>query len=117
MAVLARAAAQRATRLLFIDAGEQAIGTASTAQAPWTIVEGRDEQYRSLTVAESLRQAIEQRLSERALPPRRRRRATQTVRARAHAPAAAETILCRRDMSKRLEKRTFERELLKCQGS
>ena len=39
----------------FIDAGEQAIRTTSTAQAPWTIVEGRDEQYRSITVAESLR--------------------------------------------------------------
>ena len=31
----------------FIDAAEQAIGTTSTAQAPWMIVEGADEQYRA----------------------------------------------------------------------
>ena len=59
----------------FIDAGEQTIRTTSTAQAPWTIVEGRDEQYRSITVAESLRDAISRRLSDRAPSPRKQRQA------------------------------------------
>jgi polyphosphate:AMP phosphotransferase len=99
----------------FIDAGEQAIGTTSTAQAPWMIVEGRDEQYRSITVAESLLEAMDRRLAERALPRARRKPATQTA-PQAQASAAVPTVLSRLDMSKRIEKRTFERELLKYQG-
>jgi polyphosphate:AMP phosphotransferase len=97
----------------FIAAAEQAIGTTSTAQAPWMIVEGADEQYRSLTVAEALRDAIEQRLSHTPAatpapppPPRAAARRSQ--------PDA--TVLSCLDMSKRLDKRTFERELLKYQS-
>jgi polyphosphate:AMP phosphotransferase len=96
----------------FIDAAEQAIGLTSTAQAPWTIVEGRDERYRSVTVAESLRTAIEQRLSKsqpRESSPSRRR----VTESRA---GMAPTILSRLDMSRRLDKNTFERELLRHQG-
>ena len=37
----------------FIAAAEQAIHGTSTAQAAWQIVEGRDEAYRSITVAEA----------------------------------------------------------------
>ena len=98
----------------FIDAGEQAIGTTSTGQAPWMIVEGADEQYRSLTVAQSLQRAIERRLANtptampQAPPPPR------AAGARTRSPDA--TVLSRLDMSKRLDKRTFERELLKYQG-
>jgi AMP-polyphosphate phosphotransferase len=99
----------------FIDAAEQAIGTTSTAQAPWTIVEGRNEEYRSITVAESLRDAIVRRLSARSLPstgPARSKRMT----AGAHTLRAAPTVLSRLDMSMRLDKGTFDRELLERQG-
>jgi polyphosphate:AMP phosphotransferase len=99
----------------FIDAGEQAIRTTSTGEAPWTIVEGRDEEYRSVTVAESLLAAIERRLAR-----------PETATARAPAPkqasatkrrvSAAPTVLSRLDMSHRLEKPAFERELLERQG-
>ena len=99
----------------FIDAGEQTIRTTSTAQAAWTIVEGRDEQYRSITVAESLRDAIGRRLADRALVPHKPRR-TEQAAAGGQAPVTAPTVLSHLDMSKRLEKRTFERELLKYQG-
>jgi AMP-polyphosphate phosphotransferase len=98
----------------FIAAGEQAIGSTSMAQAPWQIVEGRDERYRSLTVGESLREAIAGRLaSEAQRPPSD----AQAARASARASAASgPTVLSRLDMTERLDKRTFERELLRHQG-
>lgn len=96
----------------FIGAAEQAIGTTSTAQAPWMIVEGADEQYRSLTVADALRKAIEQRLAR--APAATPERPPPRAAGRRRQPDA--TVLSRLDMSKRLDKRTFERELLKYQG-
>ena len=98
----------------FIAAGEQTIGLTSTAQAPWQIVEGRDEEYRSLTVGESLRDAIAGRLAAAARPASD----PPSVRPsrRAAAAAAGPTVLSRLDMTKRIDKRTFERELLRYQG-
>jgi polyphosphate:AMP phosphotransferase len=98
----------------FIAAGEQTIGATSTVQAPWQIVEGRDEEYRSLTVGESLRDAIAGRLAAAERP------ASDPPSVRparpAAAPAAGPTVLSRLDMTKRVDKRTFERELLRYQG-
>jgi polyphosphate:AMP phosphotransferase len=101
----------------FITAGEQAIRRTSTAQAPWTIVEGRDEEYRSLVVAEKLRDAIRGRLTGRQAAdaavrdPRAGRTGSTPDRV-----ASARTILSGLDMSKRIEKRICERDLLKRQG-
>jgi AMP-polyphosphate phosphotransferase len=100
----------------FIDAAEQAIGTTSTAQAPWTIVEGQDEQYRSLTVAESVRDAIQGRLSERVVPRPRSKAAKQADSAPPRVSTSGPTMLSRLDMSKHLDKRAFDRALLKYQG-
>jgi polyphosphate:AMP phosphotransferase len=99
----------------FIDAGEQAISATSTAQAPWQIVEGRDEQYRSLTVAGSLREAIAGRLASQAQV------SASDAPAAGHPPRApaavvGPTVLSRLDMTKRIDKRTFARELLRFQG-
>jgi polyphosphate:AMP phosphotransferase len=97
----------------FIDAAEGAIRTTSTGEAPWTIVEGRNEEYRGVTVAESLLAAVERRLS-RARPagaPRAVR--TRPTKARV---TAGPTVLSRLDMSTRLERRAFERDLLQWQG-
>jgi polyphosphate kinase 2 (PPK2 family) len=58
---------------------------------------------------------MDRRLAERALPRARRKPATQTA-PQAQASAAVPTVLSRLDMSKRFDKRTFERELLKYQG-
>jgi polyphosphate:AMP phosphotransferase len=98
----------------FIDAAETAIRTTSTGEAPWTIVEGRNEAYRSVTVAESLLHAIEQRLSHQRETPVRTARAARASRTRR--TAAAPTVLSHLDMSKRLERPAFDRELLKWQG-
>jgi len=51
----------------FIAAGEQAIRETNRADAPWTIVEGADARYRSLTVGEAVRDAIRAHLAE--IPP------------------------------------------------
>jgi polyphosphate:AMP phosphotransferase len=99
----------------FIDAAEQAIRTTSTSEAPWTIVEGRDEEYRSVTVAEALLSAIERRLSQEA--PTRAPAAVAKKAATKRSRATAPTVLSRLDMSKRIEKPAFERELLQWQGT
>jgi polyphosphate:AMP phosphotransferase len=101
----------------FIDAAEQAIGTTSTAQAPWAIVEGRDEAYRTVTVAESLRAAIVRRLSDEPPGPvRPPGKLLKRIATGAQTSPATPTVLSRLDPSLRLDKRTFERELLKYQG-
>jgi polyphosphate:AMP phosphotransferase len=97
----------------FIDAAEQAIRVTSTGQAPWTIVEGRDEEYRSVTVAETLLAAIGRKLSQEAPKRAPATIAKKTARPRTTAP----TVLSRLDMSKRLEKPAFERALLEWQGT
>ena len=53
----------------FIDAAEEIITRTSLANAPWTIVDGADERYRSLTIATAIRDAIRKRLAEWAAPP------------------------------------------------
>ena len=42
----------------FVEASEQLIARTSTAEAPWTIVEGSDSRYRSLTVLTAIRDAV-----------------------------------------------------------
>ncbi len=96
----------------FIAAAEQTIRATSTGQTPWTIVEGRDEEYRSITVAEALREDIERRLAAAGRPG-----ATATSRSPSgRRPPAVPTVLSRLDMTRRLDAEAFDRELLKYQG-
>ncbi len=53
---------------LFIAAAERAILKTSTGLAPWKIVEGYDERYRSVAVATAIRDAIRFRLDESKAP-------------------------------------------------
>lgn len=97
----------------FIEAAEETIRATSTAAAPWTIVEGRDEAYRSLTVAQAVLDAIVRRLDAEGS------RAKKSAADRPAAPARSQaglTVLSRLDMSTRLNKAAFERELLRQQG-
>jgi len=99
----------------FIAAAEQAIRVTSTPQAPWTIVEGRDEEYRTLAVAETLRDAVRARLSGEAA--RADRAAGKAASGEPSvAGASGPTILSGLDMTQRVDKDAFERELLKKQG-
>jgi polyphosphate:AMP phosphotransferase len=95
----------------FAAAGERAIERTSTADAPWTIVEGTDDRYRSLTVSTAIRDAMRRRLAERRPAAPARKRASRVV-----ASPAPATILGRLDMSKKLDRAVFQRAIEKWQG-
>ena len=118
----------------FVAAAERALRRTSTVEAPWTIVEGVDEAYRSLTVARSIRDAIRNALAqgrgERQTVKlaggsgRQARRMTTgqsgsqpatAVQMRGSA-AALLTILSRLDMSQAASKKAFATDLEKYQG-
>jgi len=102
----------------FIAAAERALQRTSTVDAPWTIVEGVDEGYRSLTVATTIRDAIRRALEQK----RGERPALKLVGAAAkperskETPGAGPTILSSLDMSQAITKKTFGTELEKYQG-
>jgi polyphosphate:AMP phosphotransferase len=62
----------------FIRAAEHAIARTDDGRSRWTIVEGQDPRFRSLTVLNTLRDALTQHLAEREVPkPKPRRRTAQ----------------------------------------
>ena len=123
----------------FVAAAERALQRTSTVQAPWTIVEGVDEGYRSLTVATTILEAVRKALADgrgaRTAPgtvvasgtvvaqslraasakdgPKSRR---TTATAKDAAPTPAPTILNSLDMSQELSKKVFSKELQQYQG-
>lgn len=48
---------------------ERALRQTSTAEAPWTVIEGKDSRYRNLSLGKALLQALQHRMQEAALPP------------------------------------------------
>jgi AMP-polyphosphate phosphotransferase len=106
----------------FVAAAERILQRTSTVDAPWTIVEGVDEEYRSLTVATAIRDAIRKALGERrgerpalklvtpaaASEPRRRSAAVPDW--------PAQTILNSLDMTQSLSKKEFATALEDYQG-
>ncbi len=106
----------------FIDAAEEIITRTSLANAPWTIVDGADERYRSLTIATAIRDAIRKRLAEWAAPqsgsntkaPKTR---TPAASAKAHPTRARQpTILSQLDMSQRADQKQYRTKLERLQG-
>jgi polyphosphate:AMP phosphotransferase len=95
----------------FVAAAERVIERTSTGQAPWTIVEGDDERYRSLTVATIVRDAMRKSLAESA---RVSPRPASTKRGRS--AAVRTTVLSRLDMSLQIDRSAFRRELEERQG-
>ena len=80
----------------------------NTAKAPWLIVEGTDDAYRSLTVGHMVRDAIQRRLQQGrqqvpVAPP-----VIQSIDQR--------TVLSELDLTLNLPKKDYERELAKYQG-
>jgi len=104
----------------FIDAAEEIIKRTSLANAPWTIIEGADDRYRSLTVATTVRDAIRQRLdaSSASKSPTRSTGQARTVTQgkSVRRPAAQPTILSRLDMSQHITPRQYETTLEQLQG-
>lgn len=106
----------------FVAAAERALRQTSTVEAPWLIVEGVDEAYRSITVATTIRDAIREAVAKSdgahaertptAKAANRRRRQT----ASAPSPPSASTILSSLDMSQAVSKKAFGTELERYQG-
>jgi polyphosphate:AMP phosphotransferase len=118
----------------FVAAGERVLQRTSTLDAPWRIVEGVDERYRSLTVATAIRDAIRTALADGAgarqasklvsgLPGAakqhsvgRSRSAVGTKAGRRASEVEAPTILNSLDMSQAVSKKAFAAQLEKYQG-
>ena len=105
----------------FIDAAEEIITRTSLPNAQWTIVEGGDERYRSLTVATVIRDAIRKRLNELRPAPPSRSVALVRGASRRTAPGSAvrskrQTILGELDLSQRVGAKQYRVELERLQG-
>ena len=89
---------------------ESVIRHTSTAEAPWIIVEGADDRYRSLTVGKVILEAIRKRIDDSANKP-----------AAAYAPPLLPSIdnlhlLKTLDLTQKLAKKKFQSELESYQG-
>ena len=102
----------------FIAVADRAIRRTSTDQAPWHIVEGEDERYRSVVVGTVLRDAIRNRLAAAgARPPRRKSRRTSRASSAALDQVERDyNVLDRLDMDRRLDPQDFDVALERQQG-
>jgi len=89
---------------------ESVIRHTSTAEAPWTIVEGYDPRYRSLTIGKVILDAIRKRLKEAD-------KKTSEVHAPPPLPSIDQlNILKTLDLGQKTDKKKFQLELEKYQG-
>jgi len=105
----------------FVAAAEQTIRHTSRGNAPWTIVEGGDPDYRELQVGTVLRDAIRQRLDERGVPVGATNPAASAKGAGRRQPiaaalAATPSILSSLDMSPQVPKKKAGRLIEMQQG-
>ena len=109
----------------FIEAAEEIITKTSLGNAPWMIVEGGDERYRSLTVASAIRDAIRRRLNgspvnqsagSALIVRSAKRRQPAAVKPRPAVRATKQTILSELDMSRRTDAKHYKIELERLQG-
>jgi len=121
----------------FIDVAERVIARTSRGVASWTVVEGTDPNYRAMTVATIVRDALERRLKEletkgvsddrrtknkkakgreRSATGRRKSAAAVKPEGGSLAAATSITVLSRLDMSRRLSKATYNKQLVEQQA-
>jgi len=112
----------------FIDSAERLIMRTSKGHAPWSIVEGADIRYGSLTVAQQIRDAIvrhaAQRISQKEALVQLAKKNQGTKKApekKINKDAPVETlpyptVLSRLDMSLTVEKEAYKTELKSLQG-
>jgi polyphosphate:AMP phosphotransferase len=118
----------------FVAAAERALQRTSVGEAPWMIVEGADEGYRSLTVATTIRDAIRKALAqgrgerqtlklvthssaaERRSANRSPRSQRRITPATTGSRLSTATILNSLDMTQSVSKKTFTKELETSQG-
>ncbi len=94
----------------FRDVAEQALRETSTAEAPWMVVEASDPRYRDATAGRLLLEATRERLDSRSSP----------VRPVSAAPVGSRRdnvqLLRELDLAKALEKKEYQKQLVKFQG-
>ena len=105
----------------FVAAAERAIERTSTADAPWTIVEGDDERYRTLAVATIIRDAMGRRVGEASRASRRSSdRSRKSIAPRATVvpmgSASSRIVLSQLDMSRAIDRSVFRQKLEERQG-
>lgn len=110
----------------FESAAERTIRRTSTGLAPWSIIEGSDLYYRSLTVGTMIRDAINRQI-EKIRTRELRKAAVPAPAPAAPEPAATDsppeppplhhiTVLSQLDMQQDIGKKEYQRELKKYQG-
>ncbi len=113
----------------FIDTAEQVIARTNRGVAPWTVVEGADANYRSVTVATILRDGLRRKLTEAARQHAVAGKVGKAAVAKkskspngGKAPrqdqlsANAITVLSRLDMAKKLKKADYAERLVELQA-
>jgi polyphosphate:AMP phosphotransferase len=95
----------------FLVVNERVIRHTSTAEAPWTIVEGYDPRYRGLTIGKTILDAIRKRVDEAG------KKKAAEVSAPPPLPSIDQlTVLKTLDLTQKLDKKDFATELEKYQG-
>jgi polyphosphate:AMP phosphotransferase len=105
----------------FVSAADRAIRRTSTDAAPWHIVEGEDERYRTVVVATELRDSIRRGLERGADAARRPRAANRTRRADGPLSAVQRVdrefnVLDNLDLTQKVGDEEFEHELARLQA-
>ena len=95
----------------FREVSERTLRHTSTALAPWLVVEGVDRRYRELFVAEELLRALKSRLASPKVA-----RPTPARPSDAPEVDGRRTLLSELDLTKRIPKARYEKELEKWQG-
>ena len=94
----------------FREVAEHVLRQTSSGEAPWMIIEGYDERHRNVTTANHILEVVRKRMS---LDPMTLRGATSAWKM----PRESDkTILDFLDLSKRLEKKVYRKELADLQG-
>jgi polyphosphate:AMP phosphotransferase len=95
----------------FVDVSSRVLEATSHSHAPWVVVEGTDRRYRELAVAEELLEALRHRLDAKG-------RTTVATATPDPTPAVdtKRTILSQLDLTQRIAKPAYERDLEKWQG-
>jgi polyphosphate:AMP phosphotransferase len=91
------------------DVAGHVLRVTNTAHAPWTIIEGTDDNYRSLTVGHIVRDAIRKHLDAG-------QRGSVPVAPPMVPAIDRRTVLSELDLTQKLDKKVYERELAKWQG-
>lgn len=112
----------------FTEAAERLIMRTSKGHAPWSIVEGEDNKYASLTVAEQIRDAIQRHSAQRqsakaaqAALAQKTKADKKTTKKKIDKDAPVRelpypTVLSCLDMTKKIEKEEYKKELKSLQG-